>query len=150
MIRSLTFSLTAAALFTLTLPATAQLNAGDVCVIGIHGDGTSNPAVDGDAFAWVPLVDLTAGEVLYFSDVSYFSYKGNNNGFGADSGEEGLVMYTMPVGGVAAGTVQVLNPMDPILAGAPECTLVSGNAYTPDPAQDWPNFSGGGDQIVIF
>ena len=139
--------LTAPVVLALSLSASAQLSPGDVCVIGIHGDGSSNAAVDGDAFAWVPLVDLAAGEVLYFSDVGYFSFKANNNGFGSDSGEEGLFVYTVPVGGIAAGAVQVLNPMDPTPS---EYTLSSGNAYTPDLTQDWVNLSGGGDQLLIF
>lgn len=141
------FALSALALPLLCASASAQLNPGDIAVIGLHTDGSSNASVDGDAFSWVPLVNLLPNEVIYFSDVGYFNFKASNNGFGADTGEEGLFRFIVPAAGIPAGTVQTVNPMDTTPA---EYTLVPGNAYTPDLTQDWVNLSAGGDQMIVF
>lgn len=40
------------------------LQPGDVVIIGLHSDGT-------DRFAWAPLVDLPAGQEIFFTDAGW-------------------------------------------------------------------------------
>ena len=131
---------------TMAASPTASLSTGDIAVIGIHGDGSSTSAA-GDAFSWVPLVDLEAGETFYFTDVGYFDFKANNNGFGSDSGEEGLLEFTVPSGGIVAGTVQTISQMNAPGLGY---STIPGNAYTSDLTQAWINLSTGGEQVLVF
>lgn len=72
----------------------ADINPGDIMVIGFHADPE-------DEFAWVTLVDLRAGEEIFFSDAGWFS-----GGFGgANTTSDGGLKFTVPSGGLAAGTV---------------------------------------------
>lgn len=130
-------------------PANAALMAGDVAIIGVYTDGTSTDATGGgDSFAWVPLVDLSAGEVLHFSDAGYFS------GTTSFNTSEGLLTYTVPVGGITAGTVQMASndiaPNDLSLSALPS----AGTGYTTGAsgysAGGHVNLSGAGDQLVLF
>ncbi|MCA9043407.1 MAG: choice-of-anchor D domain-containing protein [Planctomycetaceae bacterium] len=82
-----------------TLLAGATLSTGDVAILGLQGDGTSE-------FSWVPLVDLPAGTQLYFTDTGYRASLSRFNDNGAT--EEWLMRYTAPAGGVAAGAVQTV------------------------------------------
>ena len=70
----------------------ASIQTGDIAILGLVGDSKNE-------WSWVPFVDISAGEVIYFSDTSYSSLAG---GLGP---RESLVRYTAPVGGLSAGTV---------------------------------------------
>ncbi len=127
----------------------AALMTGDIAIIGVYTDGTSTDATGGgDSFAWVPLVDLTAGEEIHFTDAGYFT---STTSFNAT---EGLLTYTVPVGGVAAGTVITASndvaPNDLSLSALPS----AGTGYTTGAsaysAGGHVNLSGAGDQLVAF
>ncbi|MCA9237976.1 MAG: hypothetical protein KDA44_21030 [Planctomycetales bacterium] len=130
----------------------AALLPGDVAVIGVYTDGTTTDATGGgDSFAWVPLVNLSAGEVIHFSDTGYFASKATNNGFGDT---EGLLTFTVPAGGIAAGVVQTasndtapnsLSLQDLATAGTGYTTGTSGYS-----AGGHINLSAAGDQLVVF
>ena len=81
------------------VPAHAQLAAGDIAILGSSADGPSE-------FSWVPLVSLSAGEQIYFSDAGYNS--GTGNFLGAGQPSEWLLRFTVPAGGVSAGVVQTV------------------------------------------
>ena len=73
--------------------------------IGIQSDGT-------DRFAWSPLVDLTEGQVMYFTDAGWnaeqhkFPRQINEAANPATTSPSGGAMrYTAPSGGLPAGTV---------------------------------------------
>lgn len=70
--------------------SSAAIMVGDVAVVGANGD---NP----DQFTVVALNDLAAGDTFNFTDNEY-------NGTSFNSGE-GDVTFTVPAGGIAAGTV---------------------------------------------
>ncbi len=132
--------------------ASLALSPGDIAVIGYHGDGATSSSSSGDAFAWVPLVDLPAGEVIYFSDTGYYtSAIGTNNGFGGSGGgTDGVIQFTVPGGGIPFGQVQTIgNPINP----TPSPYTQPNNAYinsTGSLVSSNINFSGSGDQIVAF
>ncbi len=87
--------LTAGAVHAKTNP----LSPGDVAIIGIHGDdldgNTTNDNKDG--FAWVNLVPLDSGTILYFTDDGWRS----TNQF---KKSEGALKYTAP-SAIPVGTV---------------------------------------------
>ncbi len=129
--------------------AQAALITGDIAIIGVYTDGTSNDATGGgDSFAWVPLVDLAPGEVIHFSDAGYFT------GTTSFNATEGLLTYTVPVGGISAGVVQAASndvaPNDLSLQGL----ATAGTGYSTGPsaysAGGHVNLSGSGDQLVAF
>jgi VCBS repeat-containing protein len=68
------------------------LAAGDIALIGYSSDTA------GKSFAFVLLKDLEPGTVIFFTDNGWLSTGGFRSG-------EGVVSYTVPAGGVTAGTV---------------------------------------------
>ncbi|MEM1096180.1 MAG: putative Ig domain-containing protein [Bacteroidota bacterium] len=85
---------------------------GDIAIVGFNAD---NP----DAFAFVALAPVSAGTTIHFTD----------NGWRAAGGfraNEGTFSYTVPGGGLAAGTVVAIN------------------------APAGPNFSTSGDQLLAY
>jgi hypothetical protein len=134
---------------TLCQPVSATLITGDVAIIGVYTDGTSTDATGGgDSFAWVPLVDLAAGEMLHFTDAGYFA------GTTSFNSTEGLLTFTVPAGGISAGVVQTASndvaPNDLSLSALP----TAGTGYTTGAsgysAGGHVNLSGAGDQLVVF
>ncbi|PSJ65698.1 beta strand repeat-containing protein [Kumtagia ephedrae] len=74
--------------------------AGDIAVIAYNtgqSDGTGNPPT-ADALRFVAMTDLAAGTVIHFSDRAW-----NGSAFVAGGGD-GVATYTVPAGGLAAGT----------------------------------------------
>lgn len=135
-----------------TLAFVALLNfhacqANDIVVIGVVTSGAST-ASNGDAFAWVPLVDLIAGEQIHFTDTGYFD--AGNGGLGAwSTNPENTLTFTVPAGGITAGTVQTVGgPLNDVnnLPINPNYTLPVTSAYgtgTFALSQD-------GDQLLAF
>lgn len=85
--------------------AAAALQPGDIVIIGLGSDGD-------DRFAWVPLVDLSPGQTLFFTDGGWNGPAGKfqrqinaatNPATTSPSG--GAIRYTVPPGGLKAGTV---------------------------------------------
>jgi 2',3'-cyclic-nucleotide 2'-phosphodiesterase (5'-nucleotidase family) len=95
-----------------TLPATA-LQTGDIAFTSFNADR--------DAIAFVALDTIPQGEVIYFNDNEW-----NGSAIGAGGAfntGEGVVTWTSPVGGVAAGTVVVIDFYD-------SSTLISASVGT--------------------
>ena len=76
------------------------IGVGDIAVISVAGDSSGAPTPFGDAFAWVPLINLTAGDTISFTDSSWDTNVSNNF-----NGAEGAINFTVPVGGITAGTI---------------------------------------------
>ncbi len=79
------------------LPAFAQttLLPGELAIINLQGDKP-------DAFIFLPLVDLDAGTIIYFTDCGSSAAGAFPSPCG---GTEGAVRYLAPAGGITAGTV---------------------------------------------
>ncbi len=84
-----------------TLPPTA-LQLGDIAFTAFNADR--------DALAFVALKNIPAGEVIYFNDNEWNG--GTIGAAGAFNTGEGVITWTAPVGGVAAGTVVVIDFYD--------------------------------------
>ena len=80
-----------------TSPAVSVLAPGDIAIIGLK-DGA-------DDFAFVPFVNLAPGTVIYFTDNGWTGtgFRGATATVGR--GNEDIIRYTAPAGGVQAGTV---------------------------------------------
>ncbi|RYF95750.1 MAG: hypothetical protein EON95_00255 [Caulobacteraceae bacterium] len=76
----------------------ADLAPGDIALVGFSTDGSTGPA---DTFAFVATVAIAAGTVIYFTDNGWTAA-------GAFRTGEGVVTYTVPAGGLAAGQVVTL------------------------------------------
>lgn len=100
------------------------LNPGDIGFVQYNADGT-------DDIAFVALVDIAAGEEIRFTDNGWL---GDNSGFRPN---EGVITWTAPASGIAAGTVVTLT------------TAPSASAGTVSETADL-NFSGSGDQIIAY
>jgi len=72
----------------------AQLVAGDIAFIGFHQD-------DQDGFTFITLTDISAGEVIYFTDHSWSS---TDNDWHANTGDAHY-SWTVPAGGTPIGTI---------------------------------------------
>jgi uncharacterized protein len=99
------------------------LNRGDIAFVLYNADNTDN-------FAFVSLVNIPAGEVILFTDNGWL----NTNAFRPG---EGIITWTAPAGGVAAGTVITIDTTPSTTAGSVTETLDL-------------NFSATGDQIIAF
>jgi len=118
--------------------ARAAVISADIAIIGHYTDGSATATFPtGDAFAWLAISSIQAGEVLYFSDSSYRS---ETNSFIL----ENLIRYTAPTT-ITAGTVMRFE------AGS----LPSGYVALSDTAYSSSTSvtltpSTSGDQLVIF
>ena len=84
-----------------TLPSTA-LQVGDIAFTTFNGDR--------DAIAFVALDTIPAGEVIHFTDSAWDG--SNVDGDDHFASGEGNVSWTAPVGGIAPGTVVVIDTYD--------------------------------------
>ncbi|MGJ8655482.1 MAG: PEP-CTERM sorting domain-containing protein [Akkermansiaceae bacterium] len=116
----------------------AAVTVGDLAIIGYYTDGNSNGPGTGDAFSWVALNDISQGEVLYFSDASYYD---DTSAFRA----EGLIRLTVGAGGISAGTIHSVEAGN-LLSGY---THLPNTAYSEDVDPSLTPASSG-DQLVIF
>ncbi len=114
------------------------IGVGDIAVIGVAGDSSGSPTPFGDAFAWVPLINLTAGDVIFFSDSSWDTNVSNNF-----NQAEGAISFTVPVGGITAGTIFFVD-----VSSLPANHSNAGSAQTG--TQSPMEISAFGDQIVVF
>jgi hypothetical protein len=111
--------------------AEAALVPGDIAIIGVNCD---NP----DEFAWTPLVDLSAGQQVFFSDAGWIN--GQFSGMSGATGD-GAIRFTASAGGVAAGQILTV-PLSSLPAG-----YVSVNDGIVGPSM---SLSPSGDQLVAF
>ncbi|AWA29885.1 hypothetical protein HYN48_07230 [Flavobacterium magnum] len=119
------------------------LQPGDIVVIGIGAD-TGNPAPNTKTeFSWVPLVNLNAGTQFYFTDAGWNTL--SNEFMATGLTDEILLRYTVPSGGILAGTVQTVSE-----AGtSADYTVLSGTkcGSDTDGKLSLPN---AGDEIIVF
>lgn len=139
---TLSGTLTLLVMILATKPAHAALVAGDIAIIGVSADGP-------DEFSWVPLVNLSGGQVIYFSNVAYDS--GSQAFRGAGDSQEWLLQYAVPAGGLAAGSRQLFldsngNGIQPDYSGG--YTLTDFGAL--NTAQGNISLSASGDQLLAF
>ncbi|HHI94899.1 MAG TPA: hypothetical protein ENK04_15585 [Gammaproteobacteria bacterium] len=108
------------------------LNPGDIAILGVRADDIDGTAGNGndDAFAWVPLVNLAPGAEIFFTDAGWTAA----NTFRA---QEGAIKYTAPAGGLAAGTVMLL-----------ELTRDGSGAYIFTPSGGGGTYSNANDAFV--
>ena len=87
----------------MTAVSAYALSPGDIAIIGVHGDDVDGTAGNGntEGIAWVPLVNLAGGTEIFFTDSGWTAA-------GAFRGSEGAIKYTVPAGGIVAGTVLLL------------------------------------------
>ncbi len=106
-----------------------SLVAGDIVITGIN---TTNP----DQFAFVPLVDLPAGQIITFTDNAFSGTALATN--------EGVLTYTAPAGGLLAGTkvvIQATGGAASILNGAAGTAFTSGTGFA---------LNGSGDNLFAY
>lgn len=103
------------------VPPTPTLTAGAIAFTGFNVDG-------GDDLAFVALVPIPAGEVIFFTDNEWNGLEIGNGGKFVDS-NEGSITWTAPVGGVAAGTVVTLNNLSLVTRTASAGTLASAGSF---------------------
>ena len=134
----------------LGMQSTYALEPGDIAIVGVRADDIDNTLGNGndDAFAWVPLVDLTAGAQIFFTDAGWTSA-------GAFRPQEGAISYIAPAGGISAGTVMLLEFTPPTLGGG-SYVFTSTNGGTYASAEDAQVGTVGflpatpGDNIFVF
>ncbi|OYU54621.1 MAG: hypothetical protein CFE25_15125 [Chitinophagaceae bacterium BSSC1] len=124
-----------------------SLAAGDIAIIGFNCDPSSSLS---KTFAIVALADLSANEVLYFSDKAYYQ-----NAFGPllGNGSEGIFSWTIPVGGVPKGTVIMFT----LTSGASPSVTTSPSTGTTNIIEGWTStsptvspFGQNGDNLLIY
>jgi hypothetical protein len=138
--------------------AVSVLNPGDIAIITANSDNayvSGSTTTDSNGFDFVSKVNLDAGTVIYFAD------KGWDGSLGTPfwrAGGEGALRYTVPAGGITAGTVvhydDTLIPSLPSsgsgtwdmysidsTTGAMALSTIINNGF--DPAT-------GGDNILVF
>ncbi len=116
--------------------AVSVLAPGDIAIIGWN----NNPAMGPDIFAFVPLVNLAAGTVIYFTDNGWLGTGYRNVSATDGNGGEDLTKYTAPAL-VPAGTVIYSNSVDFTTSGT-----------IPGVAQNFASLAlaTGGDQVCAF
>ena len=95
-------------------PPAATLSPGAIAFTGFNADGA-------DDLAFVALVPIAATDIIHFTDNEW-----NGSAVGAGGGlntGEGFITWSAPAGGVAAGTVIVLNSISSDVSSASMGTL---------------------------
>lgn len=114
---ALAFSL----IFCLPFTSRASLVPGDIAFVGMNTDGST------DAFAFVALRNLNAGETIYFTDAGW---KIPENEF---YGSETWVGYTVPGSGLSAGTVVTLYMAGALSNSGDQLIAYQGSFSNPSP-----------------
>ena len=145
--KSLSSLLITSALIAASTTASAGLVAGDITIVGYQASGSP------DSFSFATLVNVDAGEVLYFTDNGFTTGTGTGAGFrGVSStnnvGNEGFIKYTVGANGLAAG--QVVSSLSTNTANGAWTLTGLVNSTTGTGSYVAPNFSTSGDQITVF
>lgn len=111
----------------------STLSAGAIAFTGFNADGNKN-------LAFVALVNIPAGEVIYMTDNEWNGSEIGNGGAFTDS-NEGTLTWTSPAGGVAAGEVVLLNDVADVSRSASVGVLVEAGGF---------NLGGGGDTVYAY
>ncbi|HAP64435.1 MAG TPA: hypothetical protein DCR93_34780, partial [Cytophagales bacterium] len=97
-----------------SITGSTSLAIGDLAILGANTDGD-------DDFAFVTLVDLGEDTEIFFTDDEW-----NSSTLRFNTGE-GFLSYNAPSGGVAAGTVIVINPADESASDGGTVVELNGN-----------------------
>jgi len=103
----------------------ASLNPGDIVIIEYNSS-------DPDQFSFLFLVDVPENEVVYFTDCGW-----SREGYFRRN--EGLITYTVPPGGLSAGTVVTFT-----------ADQRNANGFTTTGIDGFFGLSQGGDQLLVF
>lgn len=123
----------------LTSSAFGTLVAGDLAVVGRINNGTP------DSFAVAPLVNLSAGEVIYFTDNGWTGSQFRGATATDGDGNESLIKLTVN-SSIAAGTLISTSATDPSFTWTKTGSVPGGTSGN---FADL-SFSTGGDQIYAF
>ena len=147
--KSLSSLLITSALIAASTTASAGLVAGDITIVGYQASGSP------DSFSFATLVNVDAGEILYFTDNGFTTVTTGSivAGFrGVSStnnvGNEGLIKYTVGANGLAAG--QVVSSLSTNTANGAWTLSGLVNITTGSGSYVAPSFSTSGDQITVF
>lgn len=121
--------------------------AGDIAFLGINSTAP-------DQFAILALRNIAAGDIFYVTDGGF---TGTNTGLASTTfrGTEGFLQYTAPAGGIAAGSVLVINGGDSVPANASVTRNGGGAAGTVTLLSNGSNdtsfsFATAGDQLTAY
>ncbi len=133
-LKKLLLSITGILLFAFVSNAQTVLSSGDLWILSISGQGTP------DEFTFVSLVDLDAGTVIRFTDQERDGSTGDS--LHPDPGfNDAIVTYTVPSGGIEAGTVVKYPGGTPSGDWASDTANPSGNGVV---------FGNNGDKIIAY
>jgi hypothetical protein len=125
---------------TATATSGTALNPGDVVIIGYVGNGDNQ-------FAFVPLVNLSAGTVIYFTNTNWDGTLNGGNGvfITATSGAvtiQQTCSFTVGSGGVNAGTLEIIAKTGTSVTGGTVAAVVGTHAYL--------SLAAAGDQVFAY
>ncbi|MBL7782694.1 MAG: T9SS type A sorting domain-containing protein [Saprospiraceae bacterium] len=125
-------------------PGVSVLAPGDIAIIAFKDDP--------DNFAFVPFVNLAAGTVIYFTDNGWTGTDFRGATATVGRGNEDIMRYTVPAGGVMAGTVIVMSTGSTLTPGfAAAGTAIPGTNGNGNNQFQVLQFNGAnGDQIYAF
>lgn len=136
--------------------AITTLSPGDLTIISVNSDSSYPGGVNSNGFDFVSRVDLDAGTEIYFADKGWDGSLGSP--FWRSGTGEGVLRYTVPVGGISAGTIiRYDDTMIPTLPSSGSATwdMYSINSVTGALALSTSIASGfdpanAGDNILVF
>lgn len=131
-------------IFGIAMQSNAQtLQPGDIVVIGIGSDTGPPPPNVKTEFSWVPLVNLNAGTQFYFTDAGWNTQ--SNEFMGTGLTDEILLRYTVPSGGILAGTVMTVSEN----GTSSDYTVLPGTKCGSD-TDGKISLPNAGDEIIVF
>lgn len=136
--------------FVLLSPVFAQIEAGDIAVIGINIGPDSSTDPHNDEFAIVALADLPGNSQIFLTD---FGSDGATIKTGqAFDAFEAIITWTTPVDGVEAGTVLVFSIPNATnnLSVSPDLGTFSVSGWTSTLSNGSPFNNGAGDNIIVY
>lgn len=128
----------------------AQVNQGDIAVIGINIGPDSGTASHNDQFAIVALADLPGNTQIFITD---FGSDGATIKTGqAFDALEAIITWTTPAAGIDAGTVLVFSIPNATnnLSVSPNLGTFSVNGWTSTSASGSPFNNGAGENIIVY
>ncbi len=109
--------------------AITTLNPGDVYIISVNSDQAYPGGVNSNGFEFVSRVDLDPGTEIYFADKGWDGSLGTP--FWRNTTGEGTLRYTVPVGGISAGTIVRYD--DTVIPTLPSSGSSTWDMYSIDP-----------------
>ncbi len=125
--------------------AATTLLAGDIAVLGLNADST----YPNQTWAFVPLVNISSGTVIHFTDDSFDGSKTGNQLFYGNTANEGHMTWTVP-SDISAGTTFIVTNNS---GGTATIKDINSNSYAGVSGSLGGNtsgFFGTGDQIIVY